>query len=114
MVETKSSSESIPVIGVGGAGWVVAAEATARLLGSASPVSVDILASAAFRFLVVGGILSVGGVGSGECSPSTSLGLSSIGSCFRARRAIVEQACFQLIAFLLFDLLAWASSGRNR
>lgn len=67
MVETKSSSESIPVMGVGGAASLAAAEARTRLLGSVSVVSADIFASAAFRFLVVGGILSVDG-STRECS----------------------------------------------
>lgn len=76
MVDKKSSSESMPVMGVGGAASVAAAEATTRLLGSVSVVSADIFASAAFRFLVVGGILSAGGFWSGERSlVMTSLGL---------------------------------------
>lgn len=66
-VDTKSSSESIPVMGVGGAGLSsAAAGAMTRLLGKASPVSAAIFASAAFRFLVVGGILSVCNVALGD------------------------------------------------
>lgn len=62
MLDTKSSSESIPVTGVGGAAEPEAAEARTRLLGSASGMSEDdIVASAAFRFLVMGGMMSSGG-----------------------------------------------------
>jgi len=63
----------MPVTGVGGAawdvgfednegdvGWAAAAEAITRLLGRLSVLVDDIFASAAFLFLVVGGILAVG------------------------------------------------------
>jgi hypothetical protein len=60
MFDTKSSSESMPVTGVGGAAEAEAeteaAEARTRLLGSVSDVE-DIVASAAVRFLVIGGIV---------------------------------------------------------
>lgn len=76
-VDKKSSSESIPVTGVGGAASeglgsdavvddvcseaaAAAAEARSRLLGDLSVLVDDIFASAAFLFLVVGGILAVG------------------------------------------------------
>lgn len=65
MLDTKSSSESMPVTGVGGAAEAEAAEARmTRLLGRASGVvEEDTVASAAFRFLVMGGMVSSGGEG---------------------------------------------------
>lgn len=64
-VDMNSSSESMPVVGVGGAGsclWCSAArEPLLGALGTDGVVVVAIFASAAFRFLVVGGILA--GVG---------------------------------------------------
>ena len=59
-MERKSSSESMPVTGVGGAASDAAAEARTRLLGSVSGVFDISFASAAVRFLVVGGILTTG------------------------------------------------------
>lgn len=54
----------MPVTGVGGAAEAEAAEARTRLLGRASGVDEDdTVASAALRFLVMGGIVSLGGGG---------------------------------------------------
>ena len=63
MLDTTSSSESMPVTGVGGAAEAEAAEARVTLLlGRASGVvEEDTVASAAFRFLVMGGMVSSGG-----------------------------------------------------
>lgn len=63
--EKKSSSESMPtlavvVTGVGGAaGTTMAAEAITFLFGTASLFAEVIFASAAVRFLVVGGMVAV-------------------------------------------------------
>jgi hypothetical protein len=58
-LDMNSSSESI-VLGVGGAGWGPA-EPSILLLGATSfSVAEDVVASAAFRFLVVGGIVEGG------------------------------------------------------
>jgi hypothetical protein len=60
-----SSSESIGLLavvtGVGGRAWLsdTAAEAMILLLGVSSLLAEVIVASAAFRFLVVGGIVAV-------------------------------------------------------
>lgn len=93
IVETKSSSESMPVIGVGGAASVAAAEARTRFMGRASGVSAEIFASAAFRFLVVGGILSVGNVGLGMLAADEPRRMD-IGGCSKARRATVNRCCW--------------------
>jgi hypothetical protein len=50
----------MPVRGVGGAAEAKAAEAMTRLLGGTSGVEDDAVASAAFRFLVIGGIVPSG------------------------------------------------------
>jgi D-serine dehydratase len=66
MADMYSSSESIPtlvvvVTGVGGAAGGVAAEArTFFWLGRSSLLAEVIVASAAFRFLVMGGIVTAG------------------------------------------------------
>ena len=81
----KSSSESIPrlavVTGVGGAARSeAAAEAILLLGGGASTGAEDIDASAAFRFRVVGGMVTTGRVrvgeeeGRSEAGKSTSAG----------------------------------------
>ena len=79
MFDNMSSSESMPVVGVGGAGLTeratagagtaveadgeadAAEAATTRLLAALSVSGGEIFASAALRFLVVGGILAVYG-----------------------------------------------------
>ena len=65
-VDMNSSSESMPVVGVGGAGSCLRCSAARgpllRALGTDGVVVVAIFASAAFRFLVVGGILAGVGV----------------------------------------------------
>lgn len=61
-VDRKSSSESMPVTGVGGAGsgfWELSAAVRLLLVfGASEEDESGILASAAFRFRVMGGILS--------------------------------------------------------
>jgi hypothetical protein len=62
MADMYSSSESIPMLavvtGVGGAAGGVAAEARTLLLGRSSLLAEVIVASAAFLFLVMGGIVT--------------------------------------------------------
>jgi hypothetical protein len=91
MLDTKSSSESIPVTGVGGADEAEAAEARIRLFGRASGVEEDdTVASAAFRFLVMGGIVSLG---EGDFSDARRLRAAgdSMTTVLRKRRACVPK-----------------------
>jgi hypothetical protein len=75
MLDTKSSSESMPVTGVGGAAEAEAAEASTRLFGGRSGLDEDkAVASAAFRFLVIGGMVSMGERNASDARRSRAVG----------------------------------------